>query len=82
VRAPDGKTASRVSETRLKMKPLSEPEIAGYLDSGEWEGKAGGYGIQGRAGAFVIALTGSYTGVMGLPVYETRQLLTGLGYAF
>ncbi|WBQ13512.1 Maf family nucleotide pyrophosphatase [Hyphomonadaceae bacterium BL14] len=82
VRAPDGKTASRVSETRLKMKPLSEPEIAAYLDSGEWDGKAGGYGIQGRAGAFVIALTGSYTGVMGLPVYETRQLLTGLGYAF
>ncbi|MCC5996838.1 MAG: septum formation protein Maf [Oceanicaulis sp.] len=82
VRAPDGKTASRVSETRLKMKPLSDPEIAAYLDSGEWEGKAGGYGIQGRAGAFVIALTGSYTGVMGLPVYETRQLLTGLGYAF
>lgn len=82
VRAPDGKTASRVSETRLKMKPLSEPEITAYLDSGEWDGKAGGYGIQGRAGAFIIALTGSYTGVMGLPVYETRQLLTGLGYAF
>lgn len=81
-RAPDGKTASRVSETRLKMKPLSEPEIIAYLDSGEWDGKAGGYGIQGRAGAFIIALTGSYTGVMGLPVYETRQLLTGLGYAF
>lgn len=82
VRAPDGRTASRVSETRLKMKPLSEPDIAAYLDSGEWDGKAGGYGIQGRAGAFIIALTGSYTGVMGLPVYETRQLLTGLGYAF
>ena len=82
VRAPDGKTASRVSETRLKMKLLSEAEIDAYLDSGEWDGKAGGYGIQGRAGAFVISLTGSYTGVMGLPVYETRQLLTGLGYAF
>lgn len=82
VRAPDGRVASRVSETRLKMKPLSEADITAYLDSGEWDGKAGGYGIQGRAGAFIIALTGSYTGVMGLPVYETRQALLGLGYVF
>ncbi|KAA5804686.1 septum formation protein Maf [Alkalicaulis satelles] len=82
VRAPDGRAASKLSETRLKMKPLSEAEIASYLDSGEWQGKAGGYGIQGRAGAFIVSLTGSYTGVVGLPVYETRQLLTGLGYRF
>lgn len=82
VRAPDGRVASRVSETRLKMKSLSETDITAYLDSGEWDGKAGGYGIQGRAGAFIIALTGSYTGVMGLPVYETRQALLGLGYVF
>ena len=71
----DGVLRSRVSETRLKMKRLSEAEIADYLESGEWDGKAGGYGIQGRAGAFIHHLSGSYTGVMGLPVYETRNLL-------
>ena len=51
-----------------------------YIASGEWKGKAGGYGIQGRAGAFVENLIGSYTAVVGLPVYETRLLLVGLGY--
>ena len=82
VRAPDGRSASRVVETRIAFKRLSEPEIAAYLESGEWDGKAGGYGIQGRAGAYVSKLIGSYTGVMGLPVYETRQLLVGMGYVF
>jgi len=71
----EGHLRSRVSETRLKMKSLSEAEIINYLDSGEWDGKAGGYGIQGRAGAFILHITGSYTGVVGLPVYETRNLL-------
>lgn len=70
-----GKLRSRVSETRLKMKRLSEAEISEYLDSGEWDGKAGGYGIQGKAGAFIHHISGSYTGVVGLPVYETRNLL-------
>ncbi len=70
-----GEMRSRVSETRLKMKRLNETEITDYLDSEEWDGKAGGYGIQGRAGAFIHHLSGSYTGVMGLPVYETRNLL-------
>ncbi len=70
-----GVMRSRVSETRLKMKRLTETEISEYLESGEWDGKAGGYGIQGRAGAFIHDLSGSYTGVMGLPVYETRNLL-------
>lgn len=79
-RAPDGRVSGRVVETRVGFKPLSETEIAIYLDSGEWRGKAGGYGIQGRAGAFVTGLVGSYTGVVGLPVYEARQLLLGLGY--
>jgi len=65
----------RISETRLKMKSLSEAEISAYLDSGEWDGKAGGYGIQGLAGAFIHHISGSYTGVVGLPVYETRNLL-------
>jgi len=70
-----GQLRSRVSETRLKMKSLSETEIKTYLESGEWDGKAGGYGIQGLAGAFIHHLSGSYTGVVGLPVYETRNLL-------
>lgn len=70
-----GQLRSRISETRLKLKRLSEAEIEDYLDSGEWDGKAGGYGIQGRAGAFIHHLSGSYTGVVGLPVYETRNLL-------
>lgn len=79
VRAPDGRTASRVSETRIAFKRLDRTEIEAYLASGEWTGKAGGYGIQGLAGAFIENLIGSYTGVVGLPVYETRQMLVGLG---
>jgi len=70
-----GQLRSRVSETRLKMKRLSESEILNYLDSGEWDGKAGGYGIQGLAGAYIVNLSGSFTGVVGLPIYETRNLL-------
>ena len=70
-----GHLRSRVSETRLKMKRLSEAEITDYLDSGEWDGKAGGYGIQGLAGAYIHHLSGSYTGVVGFPLYETRALL-------
>ncbi|MEM7728027.1 MAG: Maf family protein [Pseudomonadota bacterium] len=76
---PDGLSRTRVSETRLKMKGLSERELSDYLDSGEWHGKAGGYGIQGRAGAFIPFLSGSYTGVVGLPVYETTQMLRTAG---
>ncbi|MGB0908644.1 MAG: Maf family protein [Maricaulaceae bacterium] len=76
----DGTARTRVSETRLKMKRLSPAEIEAYIECGEWKGKAGGYGIQGRAGAFIHALSGSYTGVVGLPVYETRQLLLASGY--
>jgi len=80
VAAPGGKTAARLSETRVRFKRLTRTEIEAYLASGEWVGKAGGYGVQGRAGAFVIALNGSYTGVVGLPLYETRALMVGLGY--
>jgi len=78
--APNGRVAARLSETRLHMKRLNSQEIEAYVASGEGLGKAGGYGIQGRAGAFIMALEGSYTGVVGLPVYETANLLTGLGY--
>jgi septum formation protein len=78
--SPDGRMASRLSETRLKFKCLGENEIQGLLASEEWRGAAGGYRIQGRAGACVISLIGSYTGVVGLPLYETMGLLAGLGY--
>ena len=80
VRAPDGREGLKLVETRVSMKRLHADEIEDYIASGEWRGKAGGYAIQGRAGAFVENLIGSYTAVMGLPVYETRLLLTGLGY--
>jgi septum formation protein len=80
VRAPGGREGARLSETRVHFKRLTEPELAAYLAGEEWAGKAGGYGVQGRAGAFVVALNGSYTGVVGLPLYETRALLVGLGY--
>ncbi len=78
--APDGREAHRVVETIVHFKRLSDTEREAYLDSGEWQGKAGAYGIQGLAGTFVRALSGSYPAVVGLPLYETAQLLSGLGY--
>ena len=78
--APDGREASRLVETRVQFKHLSDQEQAEYLAGGEWNGKAGGYGVQGVAGGFIIDLHGSYTSVVGLPLYETLNLLTGLGY--
>ena len=78
--APDGRRASRMVESRGHMKRLTPADIDAYLQSGEGIGKAGGYAIQGRAGAFVISLQGSYSGVVGLPLYETANLLVGLGY--
>lgn len=80
LKAPDGRSASRLVESRLRFKRLTPRDIDAYLASGEGVGKAGGYGIQGRAGAFVISLQGSYSGVVGLPLYETVNLLTGLGF--
>jgi septum formation protein len=77
---PAGKVRNRLVETRVRFKRLSRQEIETYLASGEWEGKAGGYAIQGRAGAFVTKLIGSYTNVVGLPLYETMTLLMGEGY--
>jgi septum formation protein len=61
--------------TAVKMKRLSDAELNAYLASGEWQGKAGGYAIQGRAGAFIPWISGSFTGVVGLPLAETAQLL-------
>jgi septum formation protein len=70
----------RLVETRLRFKRLSNDEIEAYLAAGEWRGKAGAYAIQGLAGSFVVKLVGSYTGVVGLPLYETLNLLGGEGY--
>jgi len=70
----------RLVETRVRFKRFSSDELEAYLASGEWRGKAGGYAIQGLAGAFVVKLVGSYTGVVGLPLYETLSLLAGEGF--
>ena len=78
--APNGKRASRLSETRVKVKRLGPEEIDAYIASQEWRGKAGGYAVQGHAGGFVLDLSGSYSGVVGLPLYETLCLLEGLGW--
>ncbi|WP_374576137.1 nucleoside triphosphate pyrophosphatase [Phenylobacterium sp.] len=80
VKGPEGPLASRLVESRLHFKRLSRSEIGAYVGGGEGLGKAGGYAIQGHAGAFVINLHGSYSGVVGLPLYETLNLLVGLGY--
>ncbi len=78
---PTGKERLRLSETRVRFKRLSNLEIESYLASGEWQGKAGGYAIQGKAGAFVIRLVGSYSAVVGLPVDDVAGLLAGEGVA-
>lgn len=70
----------RESLSTVKMKRLSDAELNAYLASGEWQGKAGGYGIQGLAGAFIPWISGSFTGIMGLPVAETAALLMAVGY--
>ena len=80
VRAPDGRQASRTVLTHVAFKRLETREIESYLACGEWRDKAGAYGIQGRAGAFVRTITGSYPNVVGLALYEARSLLAGLGY--
>jgi len=80
VLTPSGAKRQRLVETRLRFKRLSTREMEAYLASAEWRDKAGGYAIQGIAGAFVVKLSGSYTGVVGLPLMETAQLLAGEGY--
>ncbi len=76
----EGRARHRLSSSIVTFKLLSGDELDDYLASGEWHGKAGGYAIQGRAGALVRALSGSYSGVVGLPLYETRLLLRAAGY--
>ena len=80
--APDGRSSHRLSTTLVRFKRLSEAEISRYLETSEWDGKAGGYAIQGHAAAFIPAISGSYTNVVGLDLAMTRQMLEGLGYGF
>ncbi len=80
LRRDDGVARSRIVETRVRFKRLSRAEIDDYLASGEWRGKAGGYAIQGLAGAFVIRLVGSYTNVVGLPLFEAASMLGAAGF--
>ena len=68
-----------VSRSEVRFAPMDRAAIARYVDTGEWQGKAGGYAIQGRAAAYIAHLSGSYSGVMGLPLYETAQLLRRFG---
>lgn len=75
----DRKLRARTVETRLHVKHLSKPEIERYIASDEWRGKAGGYAIQGLAAAFIPSIAGSYSNVVGLPLYDVAQLLSGLG---
>lgn len=77
---PDGAVRHKIVETKVRFKRLSTAEIEAYLASGEWRGKAGAYAVQGLAGCFVQKLVGSYTNVVGLPLFETTQLLAGEGF--
>ena len=77
---PDGRLVSRRVDSQVAFKRLSEAEIWAYLRSCEWRGKAGGYAIQGRAAALIRWVSGSYSNVVGLPLFETVQLLAGRGY--
>ncbi|GJL95910.1 MAG: Maf-like protein [Hyphococcus sp.] len=76
---PGGRISSRVVETRVKVRVLDEASIKEYLDSGEWDGKAGGYAIQGLFAKHIVSIIGSHPNVVGLPQYETANLLRGAG---
>lgn len=78
--APDGMLRERLSETQVRFKQLTAAEIDAYLAGGEWEGKAGGYAIQGSAEGLIAWIAGSHSGVVGLPLFETRALLQSAGF--
>ncbi len=78
--SPDGRCAIRLVMTAVAFRRLSEIDIGRYIGSGEWQGKAGGYAIQGVAAAFVRAINGSYTNVVGLDLFTVASLLRGIGY--
>jgi septum formation protein len=78
--SPDGTLRERLSETVVRFKPLSAAEIDAYIAGGEWHGKAGGYAIQGSAEGLIAWIGGSHSGVVGLPLFETRALLRAAGF--
>ena len=78
--APDGRKNARVVMTMVHFKRLGSEQLMHYLDGGEWQGKAGGYAIQGRADAFVTSISGSYSNVVGLPLQACSDILSGLGF--
>jgi septum formation protein len=79
--SPGGLLRERLSETIVRFKPLSKEEIDAYIAAGEWHGKAGGYAIQGSAEGLIAWISGSHSGVVGLPLFETRALLRAAGFA-
>jgi septum formation protein len=78
--APDGRRAERLSESTVAVSRLTEAQKSAWLKLGEWEGKAGGYAINGVAAGFIRFMSGSYSGVVGLPLFETAQMLRGFGW--
>ena len=80
LRYPDGTLRERLSETQVRFKRLSDAEIDAYIAGGEWHGKAGGYAIQGSAEGLIAWIAGSHSGVVGLPLFETRALLHAAGF--
>ncbi|KQM13095.1 septum formation inhibitor Maf [Novosphingobium sp. Leaf2] len=80
LRAPDGTLRERLSETVVRFKQMSTRELDAYIAGGEWEGKAGGYAIQGSAEGLIAWISGSHSGVVGLPLFETRALLQSAGF--
>jgi septum formation protein len=80
IAAPDGRRIERLVDTAVIFKRLTEPEIAGYVAGGEGLGKAGGYAVQGKAAVFARAISGSYSNVVGLSLYDVGTMLTGLGF--
>ena len=80
LRTPSGKIITRICETKVKFKSLSEDEKRTYVESNEWDGKAGGYAIQGRAAAFIPFISGSYSNIVGLSLHDTVQMLAGNGF--
>ena len=80
LKAPDGSIRERLSETIVRFKPLAPAEIDAYLAGGEWSGKAGGYAIQGSAEGLIAWISGSHSGVVGLPLFEARALLKSAGF--
>jgi septum formation protein len=80
LRLPDGALRRRLVTSVVAFQRLTDQQVAAYLDTGEWQGKAGGYAIQGRAEMFVRFLSGSHSNVVGLPLFETAQLLRGCGW--